>query len=129
MSDISTMPAGPELDRMVAEKVMGWEPWQTAAGLKYWMIDKYVKRSASIQAEENPPWHYPVFLPSTNIAHAWEVVERITMPQPIRPGQTLPPNTQFMGWWNRANLWAESGPDAAHRICRAALLAISGETP
>lgn len=58
-----SLPAGPELDRLVAEKVMGFGD------------DDYI-----------PPgrWHVRPngvddwFKPSTNIAHAWEVVEKMS---------------------------------------------------
>lgn len=71
------IPAGPELDRLVAEKVMWWSwvkthvpagvnafyDWQEASD--YEGPDRRGKGFCS-------PWH-----PSTNIAHAWEVVERM----------------------------------------------------
>lgn len=60
--DVDKLQAGPELDRLVAEKVMGWTtdktngPWYTAA-LTF----------AAVRG-----WS-----PSTDIAAAWEVEERI----------------------------------------------------
>lgn len=72
------MPAGPEMDRLVAEKVMGW-----------------VRDSHKIPDDE-PDWHAGMTVhgpwkdgskggrystswqPSINIAHAWEVVETMT---------------------------------------------------
>lgn len=58
------MPAGPELDRLIAEKVMGWE--YSAAYNAYFLSDGKREREPS-------DWS-----PSTNIAQAWEVVEHMT---------------------------------------------------
>lgn len=54
-----TMEAGEALDRLVAERVMGWEPREDGY---YW--HRYT--------QECPMRSWS---PSTNIAHAWEVVE------------------------------------------------------
>lgn len=56
---MTDLPAGPELDRLIAEKVMGWEH----DGLGY-----------SIDCGKD--YRHP-FNPSINIAHAWEVVEKL----------------------------------------------------
>lgn len=96
MSGYETMPAGPELDRLVAERVMGWGP------------------CTGVDLEQ---WH-----PSTDIAHAWEVVER------VRGGIGFSiQRCEMLGWL----CWFRSASDNVARadtaplaICRAALLAL-----
>lgn len=67
--------AGAELDRIVAEAVMGLD-WGKTAG--WWFADPACGvtirfRSDAVSEYDNwKPW-----APSTNIAHAWEVVERM----------------------------------------------------
>lgn len=61
--------AGPEMDRLCVEKVMGWqkEKW-----------DRNGNRSSGVLwSTEEGARHPAAFCPSTNIAHAWEVVERM----------------------------------------------------
>ncbi len=55
------MPAGPELDQLVAEKIMGWEIASTKASYRHASPDG--GRDTIIMAHE--------FCPSGNIAHAW----------------------------------------------------------
>lgn len=113
---IQDMPAGPEMDRLVAEKVMGWEP-------------------AFLNEDGTPQWDMGVigryltsrFYPSKNIAHAWHVVERVTDIRLPRRPDGFPPSTVFMYHFQKANLWAMSSEDAAAEICRAALLAVGRE--
>ncbi|EZP77579.1 hypothetical protein H839_08099 [Parageobacillus genomosp. 1] len=59
-----------EIDRLVAEKVMGWEP-EEIEGSAY--LSGYV-----LYKREEPP-HIPdyQFKPSTNVADAWKVVEKL----------------------------------------------------
>lgn len=74
------MKAGRELDTLVAEKVMGWEA--TADGL-YWdarqkrtrlVLGSVIAKKREEMGIENRPGF--VFAPSTDIAAAWEVVEK-----------------------------------------------------
>lgn len=58
------MIAGPELDKLVAEKVMGWE----ICGDKW-------KGFPNTVGNARPTIHARNWCPSTNIAHAWDVVE------------------------------------------------------
>ncbi len=63
------MPAGPELDQLVAEKIMGWEIASTKASYRHASPDG--GRDTIIMAHE--------FCPSGNIAHAWRVIEHVVM--------------------------------------------------
>ena len=74
------MEAGRELDTLVAEEVMGWEA--TADGL-YWdarqkrtrlVLGSAIAKKREEMGIENGPGF--VFAPSTDIAAAWEVVEK-----------------------------------------------------
>lgn len=73
MTDIDSMEAGPEMDRLVAEKVMGI----TFAAGTDWELGDDGRVIGPVYAEERDAmgWHY--WSPSTNIAHAWEVVEKL----------------------------------------------------
>lgn len=55
MIDYSTMEAGPEMDRLIAEKVMGWDV-------------QYLRK---VYGSENN------FSPSYNLINVWEVVDKI----------------------------------------------------
>lgn len=69
--------AGPELDTLVAEKVMGWKSCHDHMGNEQWDTGLHIRN-----IPENPtmkvfrygpsPWS-----PSTDIASAWEVVEKL----------------------------------------------------
>ncbi len=63
MVNIDDMPAGPEMDVLIAMRVMGGD--LRTCGRNVGEVSKYEE----LQGLD--------FLPSTNIAHAWEVVERI----------------------------------------------------
>jgi hypothetical protein len=79
MKDYANMEAGPELDRLIAKEVMGWEPllvsdrdptphfWHDPSGVT-------VNRRTHPACTDDTQ-----FRPSTNIAHAWEVVERMSV--------------------------------------------------
>lgn len=117
------MEAGPEMDRLVAEKVMGWTYCPHWKGPGYypggWAI--HDSRLHGHTRMENK------FSPSANIAHAWEVVEKITTPSNARGAYGFPPSTHFAHWWSAAQLWALPSGDAALAICRAALMALKPE--
>ena len=71
--NIDELPAGPELDALVAEKVMGWYSnelvWCDKGGsVGYWVSDEVRFREGG---------HWPAFHPSTDIKAAWEVVENL----------------------------------------------------
>lgn len=115
---MTALPAGPELDRLIAEKVMGWEQ----DGLGY-----------SIDGGKD--YRHP-FEPSTNIAHAWEAVECLrkqSKPIIVWAGEVkyvaalLDENAHAFGDHyidSRLN-GAFSASTAPLAICRAALMAVS----
>ena len=131
MTDEMKMEAGPELDRMVAEKVMCWKlgesEWchgpMTHGGsfMRFWLDrdGQYAKHGATIFSEK---WN-----PSSDISAAWQVVEKL-----ISDGWHF--NISFKGHWvasiyNESEVrafygHAETAPSA---ISRAALKAVEGK--
>ena len=122
MTDIDTLQAGPELDALVAEKVMGWAfadgCWNEPSG----------PRRAHPRSVYN---HFPYY--STDIAAAWEVIEKLP-----GPGIALF-KTYNGGWQARTKVCNYPGsmhviendccifsdaPTAPLAICRAALKAV-----
>ena len=110
MSNIDTMPAGREMDALVAEKVMGWADINSNAALVGGLCDD--KRN----------WK-PLPFYSTDIAAAWEVVEKI---------KGNYGNCRFITEWvPKAKQWSCGGDGydcgwgktAPLAICRAALKA------
>ena len=126
------MEPGPELDRLEAEKVMGWKRTTEGAppGCAYWKDD-----DGFIQAAEDPGGSLN-WSPSTDIAAAWEVVRKM-----LDSGwgcEIYSPNNPYA--LEDADKWfvvfAKSGPivmqldfrakapSAPLAICHAALLAV-----
>lgn len=109
--DPRTIPAGPVLDRLIAEKVMGWDL-------------RTCKRNVGEESYYEE-LQYLDFLPSTNIAHAWEVLVALRA-----KGSPV---------WGRFAEWMGNGPDecdpltelvnqagdAPLIICRGALEAVA----
>ncbi|UVI31197.1 BC1872 family protein [Paenibacillus spongiae] len=118
--EILAMTPGRELDALVAEKVMMWTKDTDGS---YWLVDTY-----SIRTWEQTS--YPGFQPSTDIAAAWEVLERFPTHQITKMHDIKLP-------WNeesiykaivKANKYIAYGKTAPLAICRAALLfALNGE--
>jgi hypothetical protein len=119
--EIASLIAGPELDRLVAEQVMGWRIHGRNTVF-------YVP--AEDQGRLMQPgrcWATDTWRPSRDIAKAWMIVERITDPRLPRVADFLP-STRFMAEWRRLDLWAYSAQEAAHAICLAALRSITPPT-
>ena len=110
--EILNMEAGRELDALVAEHVMKWK-WEDGAG------------TGGPSSWEGATGEFCVeFEPSTDIAAAWEVVERVTaIPTTIREARRAA-NTKFAYQWEDAGVWAMAAQEAVLFICRAALLAV-----
>lgn len=65
-TNYNTTPAGPQLDRIIAEKVMGWQ-WENGQA----------KRSKPKDAGGWEVTEWFEFKPSASIAHAWLVVAAV----------------------------------------------------
>lgn len=131
---IAELPAGDELDRMVAEYVMGARIVSDPANYRGW----YEEYDPSLQPG-NIKWrdvqHY-----STNIAAAWSVAEKLrAMGFTINvwgEAKTRAWPVHFEPWsasfdpdrsgFNSATVEASSAPEA---ICRAALRALEQRSP
>jgi hypothetical protein len=72
--EVYAVKAGRELDALVAEKVMGWEPVNDPDTGLWWRVPKGGYNPSGFQSEDAPPAY------STDIAAAWQVVEKITRP-------------------------------------------------
>lgn len=79
--DYDTMEAGRDMDRLVAEKVFGWEWYVDRDGTGY-PIDQY---GVAVQESGKAEYHGKVWSPSTDIEHAWDVLKRWTV-SAIRDG-------------------------------------------
>jgi hypothetical protein len=113
------LPAGQELDALIAERVMGW----------------HVERYATYGAPSDH-WHDATgsrvassdWSPSTDIAAAWQIVERLRLFDSAVGGKVL---WQDEDTWHVGHLFWEQLQSDAHAdtpmlaICRAALTAVS----
>lgn len=116
-TDIDAMQPGPELDALVAEKVMGWEP-----------IDKLNDGSLATEyrKECRRSWH-----PSTSIEAAWEVVAK--WPQDkfmftLHRSGDMTWTAMFLRYGEPKPLprsWEARAKIAPEAICKAALKAVS----
>lgn len=71
--EIDALPAGRELDALVAERVMGWQLVPAVNGIESpWWWDA----NGPVHSMDKSDWRGGWY-PSTNIAAAWEVVERM----------------------------------------------------
>jgi hypothetical protein len=117
-----------EIDRLVAEKVMGWRLKSFAGaggGFSAWLNDEgqlvRYETDCTLQAQPDEFWR-----PTVNIADAWLVVEKlkiVVIPQAGDP----PKDMQYLAeiyrqpFGNNCEAFAETAPLA---ICLAALKAI-----
>lgn len=124
--DIDTMPGGREMDALVAEKIMGW-----SGIVCYAAEDDYSGIPPGCVVSQGIFWRPPVLYYSTDIAAAWEVVEKLhSLGYWVRIRSAMDAKLQTRGWavcigkfWNREGFgdWAEIAPTA---VCRAALKAV-----
>ena len=63
--EILSMPAGREMDVLIAEKVMGWKTGERGVNAGYWVNDK------GKEVHFKDTWY-----PSADVTVAWEVVEK-----------------------------------------------------
>lgn len=71
---IADMPSGPDMDRLVAEKVMGWKWGQTGADYCGWGGAKSYPGEGWNRKNDA---HRGNWYPSSDIANAWDVVEHM----------------------------------------------------
>lgn len=117
---MTDLPAGPELDALVATKVLGWR--KTIPGELYWTDRKEpVKTLAPVKCEVSK-WS-----PSTRIDHAWEVMEKLGSLQVSKftNDRWHACRTQD-GDWDCCD-WYSIADTAPLCICYAALRAVGGE--
>ena len=134
--DIDTLPAGPDLDALVAEKVMGW-----TLGDPHWihgyMMHGMVEVRTWLGSETEDGAKSEGWSPSTNIAAAWEVVEKLSQSgvdfylerDPYGRTHWARFNDTTQGTYNKEGcedkrLGDADAPTAPLAICRAALKAI-----
>ncbi len=113
---IYAMPAGGEMDCLIAEKVMGW--WLEAHMCNPPIPVAYMNPKDRAWYRKAEDW-----APSTNIAHAWEVVERmIVLGKMFSMGSHGHDNEDWSAIFGSIGGYADTAPLA---ICRAALKAVS----
>lgn len=108
--NIDELQAGRELDALIAEKVMEW----TQCG-----FDEIGQEWTGIPEGGQPGYHSVIPSYTTNIAAAWQVVEKLGM----QCGFSIHEKEPF-AMHNGISLVAETVPLA---ICRAALKAVQDE--
>lgn len=124
-----TLNPGPELDALIAEKVMGLEPWPIQIFSQKAFTAPRLHPGQFARPCESPSY-------STDIAAAWKVVEKVDLfGYHVVPGwesygpvyRTL---CKVKGEWmisdDRSLGWEVRAPTAPHAICLAALKAVSG---
>lgn len=126
---IADIPAGPDLDRLVAEKVMGWKWGPTGADYSGWQGSKQYPNGMWNRKNDACRGHWS---PSTDIAHAWEVVEHME-----QNGGLIANMYSQRGCWSVGieplpesryiEVFREVAETAPLAICRAALLAVGCE--
>ena len=125
MIDYNSMPAGAEMDALIAERVMGFKRYRDRdtggvyllenPSLKVW---EQVEDNANISSEQG----LDVF--STDIRSAWRVVRKMCFPIGSHSF-----NLDYADVFNRGTVWSAEfygvafGETAALAICRAALKA------
>ena len=125
---IDEMQAGREMDALIAEKVMGWAVFY-GEYKGYELLDDEVAQGYPPEEEaDGVPFEIPYY--STDIAAAWEVVERITEKRWKFKLRRLP-GKDYMAYFQnllRFPIECESAPSgtAPLAICRAALKVVLG---
>lgn len=109
--EILAIPAGRELDHLVAMHVMGYE-WKYDDQWRLWGWQKGADNWAN---------H---FSPSTDIAAAWEVVEKQYFPEVKKGYRGLDGIWMWCACFNGEWIMGKSAPEA---ICKAALLSLLKE--
>jgi len=126
--EILNMEPGPELDRLVAEKVMGWRRRSHKFSQNAWewynpeIPDPYHNKDFVCNDVDLPKF-------STDIAAAWKVVNRLREKQFDIMIKTLKDRWEVLiSDPDKILDWYATAPELPLAICRAALLAVSAET-
>ncbi len=120
MTPTDTLAAGPELDRIVAEQVLS---------LSVTTVDGLCERF--ISAGPNTDFgDWAAFEPSTNMAHAWELVEALRLrDKTLMIGPLFPDKWACAccgdGDWDALDWYSEATASTPLAICRAALKAVA----
>jgi hypothetical protein len=129
--EMQNLEAGPELDLAVIQQVLGWERTHG------WNIPEWGCREGWHDPKRHPkeggPLVGPDFSPSTDIAAAWRVVEKIHSRaltveiEAHHDGETAVKVMGYLdgdlhGWVEFPPVWAKTASEA---ICRAALAAFA----
>lgn len=138
--EIMKLEAGRELDKLVAEHVMEWRIYEGAPA-PAWMREtenglEWVGFWPDEPNEEDYGWSFgllgtAVFMPSTDIAAAWQVVEKLRndgYSDYHEYGEDKTPWWLFMKPDGHYDYCAEAETDPL-AICRAALLAVIDNRP
>ena len=126
------MKAGRELDALIAEKVMGWSSqadglyWDTGNHRTRLVLGSIIAKKRKEMGLENAQDF--VFAPSTNIADAWEVVEKFVTAD-HRDGYDVQLSARSDGWMCCIFPYepVEGADTAPLAICLAALKAKGGD--
>ena len=94
---IDEMPAGKEMDALLAEKVMGW-------GIE---VNPIFEGGIGLQVSPGTTKAIAMFAPSTDIAAAWEVAGQLTKIQCGDDFYAFEITKKHYGWWVRVKhpLW------------------------
>lgn len=140
MTDIDKVEAGPELDALVAEKVMGWKLHIEERGPHMGEIAPDGKLHLWIEGRVSK-WNVLHWKPSRDIAAAWEVIEQLQS-KGIRLDSlghgnldchletTRNFSCEFGGWAEDGSptiSWSAIAKTAPVAICRAAFKAVGAQ--
>ena len=107
-----------KLDKLVAEKIMGWT-WKdrprNCCQKPEWDNYKWPILTLTGYFPTDPPSY------SSDMSWAWDVVEKMTEIPKTREEAILARNTKFALWFKNADLWSMDAGEAAQSICLAAL--------
>jgi len=142
---IENMPAGKEMDEMVAEKVMGWHKGtltfsdgSTLSGKEDWLDaeGRYMHGMKQEDGwyEDDEDFHLLHWHPSESILWAWEVVEKMQDKFSFVLSSDDPPTDDEHKWYCEFYLKDNPvfidhevyAPTASLAICRVALLIVMG---
>ena len=137
---MNELSAGRELDALIAEKVMGWEYAQSSPDPAKYFCKEYGNNAGWWYRPSMTPgvkhWGCATCSPppeySTDIAAAWEVVEKLAPDLYVTIEDERHNSERFVSCWFRGDLW--DNPNAEYlaqagtvplAICRAALKAVA----